>query len=157
MTASIPSAAQNLCACGAEISRWQIRCRRCGVQAVIDRATVVAPSAPLMIVDSDDTFFSDLEDAAKTHAGQHAHPCDQEPLSINPKHLAADLAERAVDEMCEEAFEGSADYVKDEEKLREAFETALEIFNAAQTASSWVPRTNEVFVIPASATEGDAQ
>jgi hypothetical protein len=151
MMSSSEQKTASFCACGVEICRWQNRCHDCRVKAVIAAAKTVEPSAPLHIADSDDTFYFDLSEAAEFAAGQYAHPCDEEPLRLNAKRVAACLAERAVEDMCEEAFEDAADYVKGEEELRQAFEAALETFNSAQNSSSWIPRTNEVFVIPASA------
>ena len=138
---------KKLCECGAEISRWSRRCLSCQEKAIIAAATVVKPSDPLVIVGTD-TFFQGLSEAVEEYPGRHAHPCDLEPLKVNSKRLAEYLAERVVEDMCEEAFEDAASYVNGENDLREAFEAALDKFNDAQTANSWVPRTNEVFVIP---------
>jgi hypothetical protein len=118
-------------------------------QRVIDAAEVVEPSSPLCIV-ADDRFFGDIEDAIEECPGQFAHPCEEIPLAVNPKRCAADLAERVIEEMCEEAFEDAADYVNGERELIAAFEAALEAFNAAQTANSWMPLTKKVFRIPKS-------
>ena len=84
---------KKLCECGAEIHRWWKRCYSCQEKAIIAAATVVNPSEPLCIVGSD-TFFGSVEEAAENYAGQHAHPCDKEPLSVNSRRLAACLAER---------------------------------------------------------------
>lgn len=152
--ASVPDA--KVCACGNPKPEFWRRCDDCRIKAIIDAATEVAPDSPLCLVDSD-TFFGDLEDAVEEHPGLWAHPCDREPLAINPKRTAADLAERVIEDMCEEAFEDAHSCVNGEKELKEAFEAALVIFNAAQTACSWVPRTKEVFRIPAIATEAEGR
>lgn len=133
----------------AEIPKYWKRCYACEEQRIIDAAEVVEPSSPLCIVGSD-TFFGDIEDALEDYAGCYAHPCEEEPLRVNAKRLAAHLAERVVEDMCEEAFEDAADHVNGEDSLRYAFEVALDAFNEAQTANSWVPVTKAVFRIPAS-------
>jgi hypothetical protein len=139
---------ETLCACGVEISRWSSRCGPCHDQIIIDKAEKVEPSSPLCLV-GDDTFFGDVEDAAEAHAGQWAHPCEEVPLTINSKRLAADFVERAVEDMCEEAFEDAECHVKGQAELEAALVAALEAFNAAQTSSSWMPITKAVFQIPA--------
>lgn len=139
-------AIQTACKCGQPISRWEAMCGACKDKATVDAAKVVTPSVPCVIVGTD-TFFHDLEDAIEDCPGEWAHPCDEELLHINPKWLAEDLAERAVENMCEEAFEDAEDHVKGVDQLTTDIAAALERFNAAQTASSWNPRTGEVFQI----------
>lgn len=142
-----------LCKCGAEISRWSTCCHACSVAATVAAATVVEPSAPLNMVGTD-TFFHDLEDASDERPGEWAHPCDEEPLKVHyVKRTAEELCERVVEEMCEEAFEDAQDHVKGVAELTSAIEAALIVFNEAQTACSWSPRTGEVFLIPASVDE----
>ena len=139
---------KKLCKCGVEISRWITQCYACREQAIIDAATKVEPSAPLLIIDSD-TWFDGLSDAMDEYSGRWAHPCDDEPLSINPKRMAVNLRERVIEDMCEEAFEDAEDQVKGADALEAAFAAALEIFNDAQTARIYFPRVKEVFQIPA--------
>jgi hypothetical protein len=106
-------------------------------------------SGPLNIVDSE-TFYWDLVEASDYAPGAYAHPCDEIPLHVNAKRMAEDLFERVVEDMCEEAHEDAENQVNGGKELREAFEAALDAFNAAQTSCSWMPRAKEVFVIPAS-------
>jgi len=152
---AIAPAAEKLCACGEGISRFSTRCWKCADAAVIAAAERVEPSTPLCIVGSD-TFFDDLDQAAEEYAGQFAHPCDKVPLHVRSKSLAEDLVERAVEAMCEEAFEDAEDSVNGAADLEAAFVAALDAFNAAQTASSWVPNPKQVFQIPAPAGADEA-
>lgn len=137
----------NKCVCGADLSKWRKRCDACREKAIIDAATIVEPDWPLVLVDSD-TFFGDLSDAEEEYAGCWAHPCNKVPLGVNARHKAVGLAERVIEDMCEEAFEDAVEHVKNEDNLIAAFTVALEDFNRAQTACSWIPRTKEVFQIP---------
>ncbi|WP_404711514.1 hypothetical protein [Sphingomonas sp. MMS24-J13] len=153
-----PLPPERRCECG-ELLRFlnQTKCGSCQDADIVAKATVVDyDGSPLCIVGTD-TFFYDIESAEETHAGQWAHPCDSELLHVDPKRLADALVERAIEDMCEEAFEDAEDHVIGAEALGEAIEAALIAFNKAQTASSWTPDVSKVVQLSSAPTEPGAQ
>jgi hypothetical protein len=137
------------CACGAVLhGSFEKECYACHDKMVIAKATIVEDDGEPICIVGTDTFFSDLVSASEEHAGRWAHPCERQPLHINAKSLAESLAERAVEDMCEEAFEDAEDSVNGVTALTETFEAALTTFNNAQTASSWSPDTTKIVRVP---------
>jgi hypothetical protein len=138
------------CACGEELKfASSTKCSSCIDAAVIAKATVVEYDGGALCLVGTDTYFHDMESASDDHPGQWAHPCDSALLSIDPKRLASDFVERAIEDMCEEAFEDAEEHVNGADALGAAIEAALVAFNQAQTASSWTPDIGKVVRIPA--------
>lgn len=137
------------CHCGAVLhGSFQKECFTCHDKAVIANATVVEDDGEPVCIVGSDTFFSDLESAIEEYAGRWAHPCERAPLAVDSKRLAESLAERAVEDMCEEAFEDAEDSVNGVAALTESIALALDAFNFAQTASSWNPDTTKIVRVP---------
>jgi hypothetical protein len=116
--------------------------------AIIAAATVIDEPPDILCIVGTDEYFQDVDDAAERFPGAWAHPCDRVMLHVNPKRLADELVESAVERMCDDAFEDAEDHVEGTTALGEAIEAALVMFNDAQTSACWHPDLSKVFKLP---------
>lgn len=115
----------NMCACGAECSKYYTACPKCRLEKRLASAEEVPDNGGPYCVFDCDIYYSDLEQAYEDGI-EWVSPCEITYPRIDPD----DIFDNLVSNMHEDASEDDLAGVQE-------FRAAVEAFNKAQTAQTW--------------------